>query len=55
MEVVPHIYDTKRVVQAMGDDGQSMEVTIDPQAQKLYQETLDQDGKIALRGSKHAR
>lgn len=49
MEVVPHIYDTKRVVQAMGDDGQSMEVTIDPQAQKLYQETLDQDGKIAQR------
>jgi hypothetical protein len=43
IDLVPHIYDTKRVVQIMGKDGTQSKVTIDPTADDPYQETKEAD------------
>ena len=49
MEIVPKIYDTKRLISVMAEDGQSLYVQIDPQAQQSFAQILDQDGKVAQR------
>jgi hypothetical protein len=43
IDLVPHIYDTKRVIQIMGLDGQQSKVTVDPDAEQAYQETKIED------------
>jgi hypothetical protein len=43
MDLIPKIYDTKRVLQILADDGTTLEITIDPQAQQHHQKVLQQD------------
>lgn len=43
IDLVPHIYDTKRVIQIMAQDGTQSKVTIDPDADQAYQEIKEQD------------
>lgn len=43
IDLVPFIYDTKRVVQIMGEDGTQSKVTIDPGATDAYSEVKEQD------------
>jgi hypothetical protein len=44
-EIAPKVYDTKRIVKIMGDDGTESDVTLDPQAKQEFlrqeQESLD--------------
>lgn len=37
-DLVPHIYDTKRVMQLLGEDGVEYSVTLDPNAKKAFEE-----------------
>lgn len=43
IDLVPYIYDTKRVIQIMAQDGTQSKVTIDPEAEQPYQEIKEQD------------
>lgn len=43
IDLVPHTYDTKRVVQILNVDGTQAEVTIDPNADQAYQEVKEPD------------
>lgn len=43
IDLVPHTYDTKRVVQILNVDGTQAEVTIDPKAADAYQEIKEPD------------
>src|SRR6185312_3936075 len=44
LDLIPHIYDTPRVVQIMGEDGNQTNVKIDPNAKSAYEEQkLEQD------------
>lgn len=43
IDLVPHTYDTKRVVQILNVDGTQAEVTIDPKAADAYQEVKEPD------------
>lgn len=36
LDLVPKIYDTRRMIKIMGEDGSDSDVTLDPQAQKAY-------------------
>ena len=38
IDLVPYIYDTQRVIQILGKDGEQSKVTVDPQAQKAIEE-----------------
>lgn len=46
LDILPKIYDTDRIFKILGDDGQSMEVRIDPHAQQAYRQQLDSDGRV---------
>lgn len=43
LEVAPKIYDTQRVLQILQEDGKTLEVMMNPSAQKAYEETQQQD------------
>lgn len=43
IDLVPYIYDTKRVIQIMGQDGTQSKVMLDPNAPEAYQEVTEQD------------
>ena len=43
IDLIPHIYDTQRVIKIMAEDGVEHEVTVDPQAQQAYQQTQAED------------
>lgn len=43
IDLVPHIYDTKRVLQILGKDGTESHVTLDPEAKQSYYETKEED------------
>src|SRR6185312_13463018 len=43
IDLVPHIYDTKRVIQILGKDGTQSKVTVDPQADDAYSEITESD------------
>lgn len=49
LDLIPKVYNKKRIVQILAKDGTSMEVQIDPQAQKAYQEELNQDNQVISR------
>lgn len=42
IDLVPHIYDTKRVLQILGKDGVQSKVTLDPEAENAYTSTTEQ-------------
>lgn len=47
LDLIPHVYDTKRVLQIMAVDGISYAVELDPNLQKAYQQELNHDGEVA--------
>jgi len=49
LDMIPHIYDTKRVLTILAEDNTTQDVQIDPQAEQAYAETLDEDSKVAQR------
>lgn len=41
LDLIPHIYDTRRVLQIMGEDGAVSDVHLDPQAEAAHQHMLN--------------
>lgn len=49
IDLFPHVYDTKRVKHIEADDGQDMEVVLDPGAQQAFLQELNQNNEVAKR------
>lgn len=49
LDLIPKIYDTKRVLRMQAEDGQDMEVEIDPAARQAFAARLGHDGQIIRR------
>lgn len=49
MDLVPKVYDTKRLIAAMGEDGKEFELLVDPQAQQAVQKREVEQQAIAQR------
>jgi len=49
IDLLPKVYDTKRVKRVLADDGAEMAVELDPGARQAYQEQLDKDQKVIRR------
>lgn len=47
LDMIPRLYDSTRVVMALGENGISYDVEMDPQAQQAYMKHLDHDNKVA--------
>lgn len=45
IELIPKIYDTKRIIRIMGEDGVESTVVVDPQAQKEFQQQQQNNQK----------
>lgn len=52
VELIPKIYDTKRVIRILGEDGQESQVTIDPDSPQEYQEQQEARQLQAAREAK---
>jgi len=48
-DLAPHIYDTPRILQIIQEDGKTIEVQIDPGAQKAYQEVQQENSEALQR------
>lgn len=46
VDLIPHYYDTKRVLRIIGEDGQAKTVEIDPEQQEPKREIRDASGKV---------
>ncbi len=49
LDLIPHLYDTKRVMQILAEDGTDFQLEIDPRAQKVFEARLGHDNKVAQR------
>ncbi len=49
IDLIPKIYDTRRVMQIFGDDGVDMEMKIDPTLRQAYVQRLDVDNNVIER------
>jgi hypothetical protein len=48
LDLIPHIYDTERVIQILGKDGSQQSIMIKPDAQNAYEEAKDRDDIAAV-------
>jgi hypothetical protein len=46
VDLIPHYYDTKRVIRILGEDGKAKTVTIDPNQEQSRRDIPDAEGKI---------
>lgn len=49
LDLVPHIYDTKRLLKVEADDGEDFDLELDPSQQQVLQQELDKDNKVVAR------
>lgn len=49
IDLIPKIYDTRRVKHILADDGTEMEVDIDPRAAQTYMQELDRQNNVIRR------
>ncbi len=47
VDLIPHYYDTKRVVRILGDDGEVTTAQLDPEQETAHREVRGQDGAIS--------
>ena len=47
LDLIPHIYDTKRVIQMVAEDGTTLQVTLDPSAAKHHQIVQQENSETA--------
>jgi hypothetical protein len=47
LDLIPKLYDTKRIMRIMAEDGTDFELEIDPQAAQVYAKRLAHDGSVA--------
>jgi hypothetical protein len=48
LDLIPHIYDTERVIQILGKDGSQQSIMIKPDAETAYEEAKDRDDIAAV-------
>lgn len=46
VDMIPHVYDTRRVLQIMGEDGRVERAIIDPNTERAMTEVRDMSGKL---------
>lgn len=49
IDLIPKVYDTKRMLMCQADDGTDMEMLLDPGAQQAYRQELDNNNKVVKR------
>lgn len=49
IELIPKVYDTKRLMKLYAEDGEELDVEMDPQAPQAVQEYLDEAGRVVRR------
>jgi Phage P22-like portal protein len=49
IDLIPKIYDTRRIKHILADDGTEMEVDIDPRAQQAYVQEMDRQNTVVRR------
>ena len=49
IDLIPKVYDTKRVTKLLADDGTEMEVELDPTARQAYLEMTNHQGEVVRR------
>lgn len=49
LDLVPRVYDTKRLLMLKMEDGEDFELEIDPGAKQVYLEQLNEDGEVVRR------
>lgn len=49
VDLIPKIYDTRRVLLCYADDGEDFELEIDPASRQAYQQKVDWNGKVVRR------
>lgn len=49
IDLIPRIYDTKRVLKCQADDGEEFELLLDPGAKEAYTQQIQADGKVVKR------
>lgn len=49
LDLIPKIYDTKRLLKAIADDGEELEIQIDPSAKQAYVEQLNAQNETVKR------
>lgn len=49
LDLVPHIYDTRRLLMLKTEDGEDFELDVDPSSPQAYREHLDKDGEVVAR------
>ena len=49
IDLIPKVYDTRRIKHILADDGIEMEIELDPGAQQPYMQSLDRQGNIIRR------
>ena len=49
LDLIPHIYDTPRIMQLLNEDGSTGEVNLDPQAKQAYSDEKDERGQAVQR------
>jgi hypothetical protein len=49
IDLIPKVYDTKRVQQVIGEDGSDWTVEVDPSQAKAFQKELDHKGQVIRR------
>lgn len=49
IQLIPFIYDTKRVKSILADDGSEMEIQMDPAAKQAYMQMVDHQGLVIRR------
>jgi hypothetical protein len=47
LDLIPHVYDTRRVLQVLAEDGRTMEMVLDPKAQQAYQKHQMENAQVA--------
>ncbi len=49
LDVVPKLYDTKRLLKCQTQSGEEFDLELNPQAQQVLQQKMDQDGQVVAR------
>jgi len=49
IDLIPMVYDTRRVLRILADDGTDLEMTIDPTAQQAYSQQMDHNNVVVSR------
>jgi Phage P22-like portal protein len=47
LDLIPHVYDTRRILQVLAEDGRTMEMVLDPKAKQAYEKHQVENAQTA--------